>query len=279
MSFFKSSRPRALMAFAVLCIFLLASIPTLANVMVAPKRIVFEGRQRSATVVLLNTSNETRTYHLTWKMMEMGDDGQGRNIETPDGPYTVPKMVVFSPRKVVIEPNGRQSIRLSLRRPSDLPVAEYRGHLVFSSSPGEEEKYSLGRPTKGIALGLKVAVGMSIPVIVRQGDLVPAEVDIEDISFVANKKTGKPQVEFNIVRKSGAASTYGSVRIFLMKGGKEEQIGYLPNAAFYPEQKHRPFMIPVTERAPPGSKIRITYEGKEEFSGRVFTDQVLDITK
>ena len=109
-----------------------------ASLTISPLRVVFEGRQRSAEVMLLNLSQEENTYRVGWIYNKMDEDGQYERVDQTLTPgYDVADFVLFSPRQVTIPPSGRQKVRLSLRRPPDLPDGEYRAHMIFQKLPKE----------------------------------------------------------------------------------------------------------------------------------------------
>lgn len=269
-----TSPRRFLAAVAVLAALLLTALPlsqASAHLMLAPKRIIFEGRDRSAIVVLLNTDNKPHTYRIGWKLLEVDEDGKGKDKPLDENdPHSIHKMVVFSPRQVRIEPGGRQSIRLSLRRPADLPPGEYRGHLVFASMP--EGTRDVEGDMKGISLGLQVTVGMSIPVYIRNGNYAPTDVAIEN-PVLKPAEGGTQKLDFSIAHTPGTASSYGNVRVFLKQSGKEEQVGLLNRLTVYSEQKKRNASIALSYPAIAGSELRIVYEGADEYQGKILAEK------
>lgn len=270
-------RRQLLLAAAVFLVVAMMSLPTLANIMLAPKRIVFEGRTRSATVAVLNTSRERRSFELGWKMVAADENGKPKTVPLPDDKYAVHKMVVFSPRRVTIEPNGRQSVRLSLRRPADLPPGEYRGHLVFSST-GENDQELRMQADKGVALALKINLGMSIPIIVRQGDIMPEGLDIQNVKF-STAENGASSIDMTLTHTPGkGASAFGNIKVYSSAGGgKGALVASSPNVSLYVDQPKRVVRLPLRENVPAGSKLRIVYEGGEEYSGRVLAERSIDV--
>ena len=121
-----------------------------ADLTITPWRIVFQPRDRSATVELLNTSDKTHTYRLGWMILKATTEGKYRLVpatrESDNDPYSVPNMVIFSPRQVTIEPHGDQVIRLSLRRPADLPLGEYRAHMTITQLAEKTPRKRILRP-------------------------------------------------------------------------------------------------------------------------------------
>lgn len=254
------------------------TVPSFASILVAPKRIVFEGRARSATIAVVNTSTKARTYTLSWKMVEVDETGKTKKAELDESAHGVAKMVVFSPRRMTIEPNGRQSVRLSLRRPADLPPGEYRAHLVFSGQEGEGDDRQIAA-RKGVALAVKVNVGISIPVIVRQGDVGLDTVRIENAKL-ESKPNGALQLHLSLAHQPGdGASTYGNIRVYTLKDGVKTPIGSSSNVALYVEQARRDLTIQLQRGVPAGSELYIAYEGGEEYSGRIIAEKKISVTQ
>lgn len=274
----KSLRKRLLLAVLVAVFTLTCAGQSSAFLMVAPVRVVFEDRGRSAVLLLLNSDNKPHSYRISWKMMKMDENGQYQDVPmNPDDPHSVPNMVVFSPRQVSIEPNGRQNIRLSLRRPADLPPGEYRAHLLFSALPDDGSRKGKNQDSKGASLNLKISLAVSIPVIVREGGSI-GEISLEEPSLRPGEN-GQTNLHVALTHPEGANSVYGRIRVFLQKGQDGEQIGVLNNVALYPEQKKRHLMIPLTASPPSGSTIRIAYEGASEYKGKILAEKSVAITQ
>jgi P pilus assembly chaperone PapD len=107
-----------------------------ADLTITPWRVVFGPRDRSAVVDLLNITDHTNTYRMGWMIMKATANGHYELVpatkESDKDPHSVENMIIFSPRQVTIEPHGEQTLRLSLRRPADLPPGEYRAHLSMT---------------------------------------------------------------------------------------------------------------------------------------------------
>lgn len=253
--------------------------PARADLSITPTRIVFQGRGRSATVMLLNQTDNLNTYRIGW--LEMKADESGKYALIPaagDNPHSVAKMVVSSPRQVTIEPGAYQTIRLSLRRPADLPPGEYRAHMsmirMAKETPAEQDPNM-----KGQAFSLNVNLGFSIPVIVRIGDDPDLKVEIASPQINPGKGKIAAFLGIDIKRLSGKFSTYGTVKVFLQQPGHPEKlIGSLNNTAVYPELQQRHIDIPLDE-SPESGNLHIVYVGKYESEGKIWDDKVFPITK
>jgi hypothetical protein len=119
------------------------------DLLVAPTRVVLEGRQRTAEVTLVNTGSATATYRISFVNLRMNEQGGTTEIEASSarpGEQFAEPLVRYSPRQVTLEPQVAQTVRMQLRLPSDLPPGEYRSHLLFRAIPPVEPARS---PTEG----------------------------------------------------------------------------------------------------------------------------------
>ena len=268
------------LAFLILATIAMLPGSARADLTIAPVRIVFEGRDRSATVELINTTNNTNTYRMKWMDLKMGPSGRYELVPADDKePNSVPNMVIFSPRQVTIGPNGHQTVRLSLRRPADLPDGEYRSHLgmVRLAKQGPE------RPNpnaKSIEMEMRVNLGFSIPVIVRAGDDKDLKISLVNPKLeMSTDPTPTPRLKIDLHRDAGKFSSYGQVTVYWTPSkGSEKTIGVMGNMALYPELETRPIIIPLKENPDSGS-LRIVYTGKYESEGKTWAEKILPIGK
>jgi fimbrial chaperone protein len=269
--------------FVVLAAGLLAARPARADLTITPWRVVFQDRDRSATVELVNQTNRTNIYRLTWIQLKMNEHGRYEPSPIPKddkNPHDVNNMVIFTPRQVTIEPHGQQTIRLSLRRPADLPFGEYRAHmaLIRLAKQGPERQ---DPNAKSISMELNVNLGFSIPVIVRSGEDKALKVALDSPQLaMSEEKTNKhPELRVNIDRVAGTFSTYGTIEAYWQApGAKEEKIGSMDNVALYPEMNKRLIAVPLREN-PTSGKMRVVYKGKYESDDKIWDEKVFPIGK
>jgi len=268
----------------IVSLFLLALTSGIAraDITLTPMRVVFEGRDRSATIELINTTNNTNTYRLKWLTMKMGETGRySMTPSDPNDPYSFDKMVMFTPRQVTIEPHGHQTIRLSLRRPADLPNGEYRAHLsmVRLAKQGPDKP---DPKANSLTMDVQVNLGFSVPVIVRSGDDKDLKISLGNPKLGVQENKGRaptPRLEIDVNRDAGKFSTYGTLRVFWQpKQGKEKEIGAASNVALYPELQTRRVPIPL-KAAPDSGTLRIVYEGKYESEGKTWAEKTFPIGK
>jgi len=254
-----------------------------ADLTITPMRVVFSQRDRSAPVILLNTTDRTNTYRLSWEIMRATADGQyvkiPYNRDADKDPHSVPNMVFYSPRQVTIEPHGFQTIRLSVRRPSDLPAGEYRAHLLMTRLAPQDIPQKADSNAKTLSMELSVNLSFSIPVIVRQGEDKALKVSLSNPRFKV--QDGGAVLSVNINRDAGTFSSYGDIQVYWQPPqGKEQLIGSLKNVALYPELKSRQVNVPLTAQQNIASgNIRVAYIGKLEALNTTWAEKTFAIGK
>jgi len=213
------------------------------DLLVAPTRIVLDGR-RGAEIVLNNVGDQPATYRISVEFRRMTPDGNLVDVAVPTAQeQAAADMIVYAPRRVTLAPNEPQSIRIAARPPAGLPNGEYRVHLLFRAiPPATPIAANDGEPVKGLHLQLIPIYGVTIPVIVRLGNL-QVSADISNVQL--EKKDGKPEIGLDLNR-SGTRSTFGEVRI--LKPGLKDPIAIQKSVAVYAELGTRHVTIPVDDK-------------------------------
>jgi len=232
---------KRLAAACALPLALFAAVPTSAGVgdlLVAPTRIVLNG-SRGAEIVLSNIGDEVATYRVSVELRRMKEDGTLEDVAAAnDKEKTAQGMILYAPRRVTIAPNEPQTIRISARAPQGLPDGEYRAHLLFRAVP-PPRPVSAPKEVKGIAFELIPIYGVTIPVVIRMGNL-QAKVGIANVQLA--NQNGKPAVALDLVR-AGDRSVFGDVRVF--KPGVKDPIAIQRGVAVYTEIGSRHVVIPL----------------------------------
>jgi hypothetical protein len=236
--------PRALAALALVPI--LASSPASAGVgdlLVAPTRVVLDGR-RGTELILNNIGDETATYRISVEYRRMNPDGTLASVPEPNAhEKAAADMIVYAPRRVTLAPRQPQAIRIAARPPQGLPDGEYRVHLLFRAiPPATPVAPAGGEKPRGLQLQLIPVYGVTIPVIVRLGNL-DAKSGISNVRL--ESKDGKPAIGLELSR-SGTRSTYGEVRV--LKAGVKDPIAIQKGIAVYTEINGRHVALPLDER-------------------------------
>jgi P pilus assembly chaperone PapD len=211
------------------------------DLLVAPTRVVLDGR-KGTEIVLNNIGEEPATYRVSVEFRRMTPDGSLVDVTEPNAQdKAAADMIVYAPRRVTLAPRQPQAIRLSARAPQGLPDGEYRVHLLFRAIPPATPVTEADKDAKGLKLQLIPIYGVTIPVIVRLGNL-QATAAISNVQLA--KKDGKPAIAFDLTR-SGTRSTFGEVRV--LKAGVKDPIALQKAVAVYTEVGTRHVAIPVDE--------------------------------
>ena len=220
-----------------------AAVPAKAGVgdlLVAPTRIVLDGR-RGTEVILNNIGDDVATYRISVELRRMTPDGRLVDVAAPNSAEQAAQaMILYAPRRVTLPPNQPQAIRLSARAPQGLADGEYRVHLLFRAIPAPRAiAPATDQKVEGVAFQLTPIYGVTIPVIVRLGNL-EAKAGLANIRKVIND--GKPAIALDISRV-GDRSTFGEVRV--LKAGVTAPIALVRGVAVYTELGQRSVMIPI----------------------------------
>ena len=143
------------------------------DLLVAPTRVVLDGA-RGTEVILNNIGAAPATYRISLELRRMRPDGSLEEIEQSAAntvEATTLGMISYAPRRVTLPPNQPQSIRIGIRAPQGLPDGEYRAHMLFRAIPESKPAVADTGPKEGVSIALTPIYGVTIPIIVRQGNL------------------------------------------------------------------------------------------------------------
>ncbi len=225
------------------------------GVSIAPLRVLFDGKTRSATVFLTNRTAETATYRISLvnrRMLETGAIVEAN--EAREGEFFADEIIRFSPRRVTIAPFTSQTIRLLARRPrGDFPEnTEYRTHLAIRSIPVTPHLKDLEKEDKLIAEGKLAVTAVAtietvIPIIVRRGN-PQATINLANPNLVLKDPlSGLPVLTVDMIR-NGDRSVYGTMEIIhVSSGGKETLLHRGRGLAVYSPTPKRTRIITLKE--------------------------------
>lgn len=264
-----------------LAMLLLSSWQASASLLINPTRVSLAHGERSTEVTLINTSKATTTYRLEWSEKRAKQGGGYADLTTQQaGDFpTASKMIRFSPRQVTLAPNERQTIRLAVRRPSDLADGEYRSHLLFRALPPSRNPDS-PLPAQAAATAINIVLNFAIPVVVRQGKM-DYSVDTTGAHITYNPGNQQGQVVVDLAR-SGKHSMVGDLEAYWTpNGGSERLIAKSAEYSFWPElRKNSVELIWVgSEFEKASGKLRIAYTGSKDFRGVTFFDKAFNVDK
>ncbi|KGB52865.1 fimbrial biogenesis chaperone [Sphingopyxis sp. LC363] len=237
------------------------------DLLVAPTRVILDG-SRGTEVVLNNIGSEPATYRISLEIKRMtavgGLDEIAEENITPAERAAL-DMIVFSPRRVTLPPNQPQVVRVGVRVPEGTPAGEYRAHMLFRAVPDAVATNAAeAKPAStGVSIALTPIYGITIPVIVRVGDL-GAEAAIGD-AWVSEGAEG-PAFNFDLSR-TGGRSVYGDIEV--TRPGVAEPLLVARGIAVYPEVAARTVSLRVPDDVAAKLKgpVRIRYSEDREIGG------------
>jgi len=214
------------------------------NLMVFPRRVVFEGIKRSQDLNIANTGTDTARYNISAVQFRMKENGEFEEITQPDsGEYFADKYIRFFPRTVVLPPNAAQVVKIQLMKAKDMLPGEYRSHLYFRAVPPEKPLGEKEAPKDTTSISIKIIpiFGITIPVIIRVGEST-AKVNISDVSFeMVNDTIPTLKMAFN---RTGNMSVYGEIAIeHISPQGKVTQLSSIQGMAVYTPIPVRRFKV------------------------------------
>lgn len=204
------------------------------DLLIYPKRLVFDGTKRSQDLSLVNNGHDTARYVISVVQIRMKEEGSFENISQPDpGQNFADKNFRFFPRNVVLAPGETQTVKVQLVQFSTLPAGEYRSHLYFRS---EEKQAPLGDQTTrsdsgALSIRITPIYGLSIPVLIRSGQPT-TQVSLSKMTF-RWERDSLPLVQINLDR-NGNMSAYGDIQVdHLSPEGKETRVALVKGVAIY----------------------------------------------
>jgi P pilus assembly chaperone PapD len=239
----------------------------IGDLLVAPTRIVLDGH-RGTEIILNNIGEEEATYRVSVELRRMTKAGDLEDVTAPSAEELAAQaMILYAPRRVTLPVRQPQAIRISARAPEGLADGEYRVHLLFRAVPPPRPIAQSGE-VKGVAISLTPIYGVTIPVIVRLGNL-SAKAGIADVHIA--KLDGKPAIALELSR-SGDRSTFGEVRVF--KPGVVDPIAIQRGVAIYKEVEGRTVTIPVSDKyaGALSGPVTVQYIESAEEGGRTLAE-------
>lgn len=254
----------------------------LAQLMLYPTRVVFEGNQRSAQLELINNGTESATYRIFLVNRRMSETGGFSDIDEPlPGEQFADTLLRYSPRQVTLEPGVGQTVRIMVRKPADLATGEYRSHLLFAQQPETSGRRSIESGSAAddeIGIQLTALIGASIPVIVRHGS-TDVSVSLTQLEL-ERSSDGAPLLALQMAR-SGTQSVYGDLTVSFTPGnGAEQVIGRANGVAVYtpnPLRRARIALQPPSGLPLSNGTLRVTYREQAEDGGRLLAEAVLSL--
>ena len=191
------------------------TLPALAvaqGVLVAPHAVVIDHRTRSGSLSLYNPGDQPAEVSLSTFFGYPVTDSSGnfdlRTVERPAAnmPSAAGWLEAF-PKRMVLQPKERQTVRLLARPPAALPDGEYWARLVVAAKAGSLPVSGVDS-SSGITVGLNLEVRTVLPLQYRKGAVATS---VRASGLSAGVEGDSLSVRLHLVRQ-GTAAFIGTVR-------------------------------------------------------------------
>jgi hypothetical protein len=266
-----STMKRKIFLLLILMMYLVFQSKAQGDLLITPKRVVFEGNKQKEELSLANMGKDTTTYSITFVQKKMQENGSFINIEKPDSGqmFADPFLRIF-PRQVTLAPGEAQVIMLQCRRKPDMAAGEYRSHLFFRSEKDYKPLLmkSSSNDTGLLSVQLIPIYGMSIPIIIRSGE-ISINTTLSGLNLEYQKDT---IARLNLtINRTGNISAYGDINVeFIPSQGKPCKIGIVTGVGVYTTISKR--NISINLKIPHGMslhhgmlKVRYTSPDEEKY--------------
>ncbi|WP_147319966.1 fimbrial biogenesis chaperone [Chitinophaga silvisoli] len=232
------------------------------DLLITPRRIVFEGGSRLQEINLANSGSDTARYVISLVEVRMNVNGTFEFINAPDsGQLFASNFLRFFPHSVILPPKEAQVVKVQLQHTADLDTGEYRSHIYFRAVPKQQplgDEKQLDSP-QTISIKLTPVFGITIPVIIRVGKN-NASASMSDISLTMEDTIPKLNLTFH---REGNMSVYGDLSVdHISPSGKVTPIGSLKGVAVYTPNRARQLHVALARVSGVNyhsGKLRLSY--------------------
>jgi hypothetical protein len=251
------------------------------DLLITPHRVVLEDNKQIEEIMVANIGLDTAFYAISLIEYRMTDDGSLEEITEPmPGQKFASPILRYFPRSIELAPNESQVVRIQVRRSPDLEEGEYRSHLYFRAIPKEEPQGNETAATDSTGIGIRLIpiYGISIPVIVRIGNL-SASCTIGELAL-EQKEEGSPVLKL-VLNRQGTKSVYGDLTVDYVSPTEERiNVGKVRGIAVYTPNTVRRFSMPLT--VPEGvnlnnGKLVVRFSDANEAKPLVYDEKELEL--
>lgn len=262
----------------LLIIFFLSNLSTFAqgDLMIMPKRLVFDGSQRAQEISLANTGSDSATYAISIVQYKMTEAGNFEEVTEPEeGQKFATEFLRYYPRRVSLGPNEAQTVKVQLTRTGNLEQGEYRSHIYFRAI---EKQTALGeadeKEAEAISINIKTVFGISIPIIIREGTST-TKVQLSDIHITTQQEV--PSLSL-VINREGNMSVYGEINLeYISNEGVVTEIGKVKGLAVYTPNTKRNFSIRLSNMEKVDltkGKLKITYKTE---ANKMYAESLIEL--
>lgn len=247
---------------SLFCIFsYLVSFNASANLSLSVHRLFFDNSIKSNSLSIRNTANKPIKYSIKIIHQDMNENGILFSIDLQQvSERSAKKMLRYSPRRGVIQPQEVQAVRFRLRKPANLAAGEYRAVLKITSQ--------IINDNKGAGIQIVPKLSYNIPIIVRNGKL-QASSTLENPHLIMQNSQATIQLWQTL---SGNRSLFGD---FFVLDKNNNEVGRINGIGVYLPLTRRKVNIPLTPDAQ--GELTIHYQEQREYGGNIRAETAINI--
>jgi hypothetical protein len=235
------------------------------GVLVAPHAIVIDHRTRSGSLSLYNPGDDAAEVTLStffgYPVTDSTGDFELKTVEKPgpDAPSAAGWVEAF-PKRMLLAPKERQTVRLLARPPARLPDGEYWARLVVAAKGGSVPMPGVGDST-GITVGLNLEVRTVLPLQYRKGAVATSV----RLSRLAAAVEGDSLAVRMRLDRMGTAAFIGTVRGALADSANRTVATFSSPVAVYYDMEPRVTTALPRGGLPPGRyRLRVEVAAERE---------------
>ncbi len=251
------------------------------NLLITPRRVVFEGTKRSQELNLANTGKDTAKYNVSILQYRMKEDGSFQEITVPDeGQNFADKFIRFFPRTVTLAPNEAQVVKMQLIKTDQMQPGEYRSHVYFRAVPKQTALGTEEKVKDSTAIGVKLIpiFGITIPVIIRSGEST-MKVNLSELKLeIQNDTIPRLQIAFN---RTGNMSVYGDLLVeHISSKAVTTKVGIVKGIAVYTPNTVRRFQMDLDPKMKVdyhSGTLKVTFSAQSDTKPEKYTEAELTL--
>ncbi len=242
-----------------------------ADMGLAPLRQVLTADKPSAEFTISNPSDRILDGRVTWIDLSATETGYAPATPEAREALSAAPYLVVSPAQFRLKPGARMTVTVRIKDGARIPKGERRSHLLIET----EASRTPIRKASSSGLEVDIGVGVSAPVILRNGGKAKAE--IAETKLLRDDD-GRLLLETSIAPE-GALSTFGRIAVDFTDEatGEKSLLGVRENVAGFTDAARRKITVPLGFVSLGAGELTVRYEGADEFDGVVFDRRVFDI--
>lgn len=240
---------------ALLGLIALAAAPVAApvaaqGILVAPTAVFVDARSRTATLMLVNPNEERVEVELaTAYGYPVTDSAGGLQLHMEEQPdSTAPNAAAWVrlfPRRMTLDPDAQQTVRILVNPPPGVADGEYRARLIITTR-GATLPVTQQTDSGAVRVGFSIEVRTIIPLLYRKGKLTSGAT----LANLRAERRGDSLVVRTRLEPQGNAAVLGTVRAELVDStGRTRARMAMPISAYVPIEPR--FIVPL-DSVPPG---------------------------